>query len=90
MSFSFHPSFHSLPCIVLGPIFRCAVEHTFNAKSADLVKVRVVDMCIHAEQPSEDGLCDLHKLRREPDSCLCQLCHLAYGLVTPIEVHGVA
>lgn len=42
---------------------------TFDAQRADLVKVRVVDVRVHTEQPPQNRLGSVEESRREADTC---------------------
>lgn len=43
-------------------------ELTFDAQCAYLIEMRMIDMGVHPEQPSQDRLCSVHKGGWEADT----------------------
>lgn len=46
-------------------VLEAGVQVCLLAQAADLLEVAVVDVCIHTEQPLEDGAHNLHEVWRE-------------------------
>jgi hypothetical protein len=70
-------------------VFEASIEVGFLFQTHDLLKVRVVDVCIHSEQALEYCLDHVSEINREWSTCQCHTSHQEYtkGIVNK-QFHG--